>query len=897
MERQSEFPRIVAVSYDLDLERFLRGDIGEPEERVTREGVPDYRPEHRKPRSVSAIVRSLKPKLFARARIQLKVDKFKYFPISGDQIRLLRIKPGRPDEQLVCDLSIHSLAEVKGRYEALSYCWGTEDPSEVIQIRKLFLHQGTVNPSIFSHGPPEDFPIRPNLYHALLHLRSRETYVIVWIDAICIDQKDTAEAKREKDRQLSMMNEIYNSANNVCIWLGDADEKSRDALNLVREIMNFRTFDIRLEPRDEEAKQRFKQQWCHFLDSLKAPWFSRRWIIQEVALARRASVHFGDDVVHWDDLADAISLLNEKAETLKRQFGSESFAEVPILSATHLVKAIVNVCRKSQDGQIIEKLLDLETLVSTFQQFQATYSEDIIHSVRSLAKDAPHQDEDKDFRTTAEHKQSTRDLFIAFVNRCIKNSNSLDIICRHWAPPPTDTAGEEIELPSWVSELSKCPFGIPGEFRERQNGENFVAMSATDKRKRYSASLGYDAFNAPDRPSRSSIVATMRLFPANSISEPHTSSDVQKQIIAGADLMLSPLASPMTEKSSYFAPPLKPNSGKPPAGQISNDTSADRRTQKISLPKLDTNGIRPSPSMNPSPLLVQAISNTRKNRKPTPPDTSLQDISPTTTTPQTANSLTLAPNPRKRAASIETPREVTIQPGSSTATSSRRNTRRDSKQPKRRYTQEDKEHIESLSGILEVHGFILGTVKRHSDVMRDGIVPGDWLKKLGWDRNSKENRVPDIIWRTLVADRSPEGGNPPGWYQRACLHCLRDTRISDSKGNLRSSRGSETSEMTAMFLKRVESVIWNRRIMEIESKVCSTNPLFGLAPEVTAARDIVCILFGCSVPVVLRKVEEHSGDNELYELIGEAYVHGKMDGEAVQDKKLVRDVRRQFFLR
>jgi hypothetical protein len=180
--------------------------------------------------------------------------------------------------------------------------------------------------------------------------------------------------------------------------------------------------------------------------------------------------------------------------------------------------------------------------------------------------------------------------------------------------------------------------------------------------------------------------------------------------------------------------------------------------------------------------------------------------------------------------------------------------------------------------------------------MRGGIVPGDWLKKLGWDQKSKENRVPDILWRTLVADRSPEGSKPPGWYQRACLHCLRDTRITNSKGDLYSSKAHETSDMTSKFLKRVESVIWNRRIFETEPSRGFSNPLFGLAPEGTEAGDIVCILFGCSVPVVLKRVEGNSNAQELCELVGEAYVHGKMDGEAVQDGKLVRDLEGQFLL-
>jgi hypothetical protein len=54
------------------------------------------------------------------------------------------------------------------------------------------------------------------------------------------------------------------------------------------------------------------------------------------------------------------------------------------------------------------------------------------------------------------------------------------------------------------------------------------------------------------------------------------------------------------------------------------------------------------------------------------------------------------------------------------------------------------------------------------------------------------------------------------------------------------------------------------------------------------------------VPVVLRKSEtvvyDHRSDH-AFEVIGESYIHGKMDGEAVQDKQLVSQHKRRFLLK
>jgi hypothetical protein len=55
----------------------------------------------------------------------------------------------------------------------------------------------------------------------------------------------------------------------------------------------------------------------------------------------------------------------------------------------------------------------------------------------------------------------------------------------------------------------------------------------------------------------------------------------------------------------------------------------------------------------------------------------------------------------------------------------------------------------------------------------------------------------------------------------------------------------------------------------------------GMAPEKSRAGDIVCILFGCSVPVVLRKT---AGETKFV-FIGECFVDGYMSGEAVGDDR------------
>jgi hypothetical protein len=87
------------------------------------------------------------------------------------------------------------------------------------------------------------------------------------------------------------------------------------------------------------------------------------------------------------------------------------------------------------------------------------------------------------------------------------------------------------------------------------------------------------------------------------------------------------------------------------------------------------------------------------------------------------------------------------------------------------------------------------------------------------------------------------------------------------------------------YLKRVQAIVWNRRFFECKMSTAPYRTLYGLCPRDTQVSDLVCILYGCSVPVVLRKA--YSGIEGAFELVGECYVHGMMDGEALElDKSL-----------
>ena len=136
-----------------------------------------------------------------------------------------------------------------------------------------------------------------------------------------------------------------------------------------------------------------------------------------------------------------------------------------------------------------------------------------------------------------------------------------------------------------------------------------------------------------------------------------------------------------------------------------------------------------------------------------------------------------------------------------------------------------------------------------------------------------------IVGRTLVADRGPNGTSAPGWYRRACFECLQHTDRSGDLDIDRLKTSPETSSTQITFLERVQPIVWGRRFFETRAKQRSQKPLFGLGNSEVRVGDMVCILFGCSVPVLLRQITQ--GKTPEFLFVGECYVHGMMDGEAV----------------
>lgn len=198
---------------------------------------------------------------------------------------------------------------------------------------------------------------------------------------------------------------------------------------------------------------------------------------------------------------------------------------------------------------------------------------------------------------------------------------------------------------------------------------------------------------------------------------------------------------------------------------------------------------------------------------------------------------------------------------------------------------------------LFVSGFILGYINKKALPAQQGNIPASWLKLAGWENGS--GLPPNAFWRTIVADRGPNGGNPPPYYQVACQQAF-DQRAIDDDLNIErlmlmnSSIKPGSEKVVTEYLRRVQSVVWMRVL--IRTTIAGSENNLGLAPQSVKEGDLICIVYGCSVPVVLRKLIDDENDKS-YELIGECYIHGMMDGEAFRILQEMKIKKEEFELR
>lgn len=564
--------------------------------------------------------------------------------------------------------------------------------------------------------------------------------------------------------------------------------------------------------------------WAAFLHLMKRSWFSRRWIVQEIALAREAYLHCGDESVTWREFAEAVSLFTSKHHDVRKLFqGSELFdnhpdflGEIEQLGASRLVDTSSNLFRKSDDGTIMEHLLSLEALMSSLSVFEASNPHDIVYAILWLANDAAPSTEEARGSSLNEHGVTH-------------------------TPQPGSPASDD------YSRRASFPFPElrTGRVTNEPAVYNAEGIHASE------TSLPADMMNEH-----------ARLEPAILQDRLAVPNGVQGRKRAASDMSQAPTIR------------------LPGQGAVGGRIVVDYSKTVYEVCK-DFLGF----------VIWQSKSLDIICRPWAPsPDLTKEEELPSWVPKLSGAPFELVDDDYKRVEAdplVGAPgigRKIYNACGKIRA---------------------DCHFQDDITRSLFVRGFVLDTVKIKSETAQQGIVPAEWLKVVQWNHGNIP--APDRFWRTLVADRGPDGRRPPPYiYQSACNYAFQRKGLRGDLNIREMIFFGKCPSMAIDFLRRVLSVVWKRSLI-----LTSREEFLGLAPFKAREGDLVCILYGCSVPLVLRKIERHkmnggapspwkrvkpgealpprtdsSKSDHYYELIGECYIHGMMDGEAIRHRRL-----------
>ena len=249
---------------------------------------------------------------------------YKYSDLHGDEIRLLHLLPRSASKEVRMKIETVTLsADQLPQYEALSYAWGsTKDPSSVVVTVDHTYESKTRGHSIertVNLSTSRSISVTRNLAEALPYLRDATKPRTLWIDAICIDQKNS----KEKGEQVSRMGEIYESSSRVLVWLG----REMSASSAVIEFLNELSCQISVDWVTKKVSSRpgAVEDWVKMVRSfykgkklvgglsqlVTRPWFERLWVWQEIRAKDNALVICSYDRILWQDLRSATYALLE----------------------------------------------------------------------------------------------------------------------------------------------------------------------------------------------------------------------------------------------------------------------------------------------------------------------------------------------------------------------------------------------------------------------------------------------------------------------------------------------------------------------------------------------------------------------------------------------------------
>lgn len=735
---------------------------------------------------------------------------------------MLELKGGSGGDALVCELQKWDGIT---KYEAVSYLRSTKPGLDLTLGRKRLSKT-----------------VMPNLHAALKHLRLPDCSRFLWVNAICIDHGNTD----ERSHHVHLMHRIFNQASQVCLWLGDVngstDGDTRMAFKFADQLLAPNFFDVAAN------NVKDSRQWKALLDLIMHPLFERRWVAQEVAVAGQATLHYGHDMMNWTDFADVVTMFEhaeKQNQAISRLFRRSAefnqypdlIGDVQALGASRFINLTSNIFKPSRyvsdAGDSAKSLLSLEDLVFQLASFKGADPHDVVYACVPLSQESHGTGSALSERPRVIRKAA--DKFLGLLRRKIR-----------WDEKPTPLRPGQVRS---VAEATTSLFcGESSDYDAKRETDTFVSQGqqgrcdqGCDGKRDAKCEGKCDA-----RCHRKCGQKCGRKVDGNSVGSCQEMRPSASNINGTNDRECDGKC-----HRKCYRMPYNVNYDLPVLSTYKEFIAHVLRTGK-SLDILCRPWAPPTQVLNDYidggvPSWISTLDRAAFGKSP-PTFTSYVRIN--------ADPLIGLPGKGSYKASLDLPACWEFPA------------------------------LCNPSRLLYVDGFVLTTISETRTEALGGNIPFKWLQFAGWKRrdedlimekgpdqhspkDSGDELPPESLWRTLVADRGPNAGHAPPFYRRACQFAFKQIGVA-SAINTEQLLDSTSLPMVKEFLQRVQEVVWNRQLVKTK------RGYLGLAPDTAEKSDMVCILYGCSVPVVIREA-----DNGNHELVGECYIDGMMDGAAL----------------
>ncbi|KAI1777172.1 heterokaryon incompatibility protein-domain-containing protein [Hypoxylon cercidicola] len=348
--------------------------------------------------------------------------RFQYRDIQGTEFRLIRLLP-ESMSIIKCEV-VPACLKSHPKYVAVSYAWGDIDDTVKIQV----------------DGYP--FTVTSSLHGVLNAIRKKDEAVLLWADALCINQNN----KEEQSQQVQLMTSIYGQAESVVVWLGPEAENSRLAVELLQEVAK-----VAKQPEAMDnliANSYWRDHFTALVNLFERDYWRRLWVVQEVLKAQSVRVYCGETSLPWKAYTDASEAFDCHLDQLERYFPSgfsvsqqQQYYTTVLTSLGPVSIHNLQIWKDAGTNSLLEVLRACRTKF-------ASEPRDKVFGVLGILPEAVRHNFPTDYTA------SLKEVYINVVDFLLHTTRRLDVICEAiYFPIHISMAN----LPSWVPDWSHIP--------------------------------------------------------------------------------------------------------------------------------------------------------------------------------------------------------------------------------------------------------------------------------------------------------------------------------------------------------------------------------------------------------------------------------------------------------